>query len=238
MQLLAPDILAEAKGLPAGYGVAGLVLGLLLWSFGWWGHRFWIVLSTTLLAGVFALSAGPPSGVQPLVVAVLVAVAAGALSLALSRVLVFAGGGLACWLAVHAAAPSWDQPLIVFLAGGLLALLLFRFWTMFLTSLAGTLLMAYSGLCLAGQLGKLDVVAWTGKNAAWLSWACLGVAAVGWLVQFLLERRRAERLRKRREQEEQLVAKAREKEKEKKPAPRPKPWWTVLLPGLPLRKAG
>ncbi len=234
MPLLAPDVLAEAQGLPLAYSITGLGLGLLLWALGWWGHRFWIVLATTLLAGVFALSAGPPSGVQPLVIAILVAVAAGALSLALARVLVFAGGGVAVCMIVHAVVPSWEQPLVCFLAGGLVATLLFRFWTMFLTSMAGTLLMAYSGLCLAEQVAKLDSVAWAERHGGWAGWACLGVAAVGWLVQFLLERWRADREQRRREKEEQFRTQAREKEKEKekekRARPPRRPWWAFFLP--------
>src|SRR5690242_15573319 len=134
MQLVAPDILMEARGLSVGVSATAFVLGLALWTLGWWRHRFWIVLVATLLAGVFGLAAGPSSGVQPMVAAVLLAVAAGALALPLSRLLTFAAGGLALWIAVHAALPAWDEPLLCFLAGGLLALVLFRHSTMLVSS--------------------------------------------------------------------------------------------------------
>src|SRR5437870_1798351 len=102
MRLLDPDILAEADGLHLAIPIAAALVGLLLWLFGWWGHRFWIVLATTVAAGVAGLSAGHVSGLQPLVVALLLAVAAGALALPLSRLVVFAATGLLAWLVVHA----------------------------------------------------------------------------------------------------------------------------------------
>ena len=231
MPMLAPDILAEARGLPVALSGTGVVLGLALWGWGWSYHRFWIVLFTTLLAGTFVLASGPVSGAQPLVAAVLLAIGAGALALHLSRVFAFAGGGLALAAAVHALVPSWDQPLPCFIAGGLIALLLFRTCTMVLTSLAGTLLLGYSTLCLLDRLGKLDAVAWSGKHAGWLNWAAVGVMLAGWLLQHTVERRRSEREHQRQEAEAQILAKAREKEKEQKEKekekgkPKGKPWW-------------
>jgi hypothetical protein len=235
MQLVAPDILAEARGLSLAVSGTGLGLGLALWLSGWRGHRFWIVLFTTLLAGVFGLASAPAPGAQPLVAAVLLAVGAGALALDLSRVVAFAAGGTALSIAVHALAPTWNQPLACFVAGGLVALLLFRSCIMLLTSLAGTLLMAYSGFCLMGRLGKLDAVAWSGKQAAWLNWTCVGVALLGWLMQFLLDRRRRQRQEAHKAEERQILAKVKEQEKEAKAKEKEKakqkgkvsakPWW-------------
>jgi MFS family permease len=243
MQLLAPDILAEARGLPVTISGAGVALGLALWVTGWRLHRFWIVLGTTVLAGVTGLASGQAPGAQPLVSAVLLAVGAGALALDLSRVVAFAAGGLALWVVVHAALPTWDQPLLCFIAGGLVALLTFRACIMALTSLAGTLLLAYSGFCLADRLDKLDAVAWAGRHAGWLNWTCVALALVGWLIQLLLERRRARREEARQEQEKQILAQAREKEKEakakakEKDKEKPKPWWGwEVIQGL--RRAG
>src|SRR6202022_2047235 len=159
-QLLTPDILTDGRELSAGLTAAGLVIGLALWLTGWWGHRFWIVLVATVMAGIFGLLSSPAHQVQPLIVGLLLAVAAGVLALSLVRLVAFAAGGAAGWLAVPAVAPPpWDGVLICFLAGGLVGLLLFRLWMMALTSFAGSLLMAYSGLCLADRLGKLDAVA-------------------------------------------------------------------------------
>jgi MFS family permease len=237
MHLLAPDILAEAQGLSTTVSGLGLGLGLALWLTGWRGHRFWIVLCTTLLAGVFGLASGPAPGAQPLVSAVLLAVGAGALALDLSRVVAFAAGGTALSIVAHALAPTWNQPLACFVAGGLVALLLFRSCIMLLTSLAGTLLMAYSGFCLVDRLGKLDAVVWSGKHAGWLNWACVAVALLGWLVQFLLDRRRCQREEARKAEEKQIIAKVKEQEKEAKAKEKEKarekqkgkgqtqPWW-------------
>jgi MFS family permease len=242
MQLLAPDILAEARGLPVTVSGAGVVLGAALWLTGWRLHRFWIVLFLTLCAGVTGLLSGSAPGAQPLVSAVLLAIAAGALALYLSRVLAFAAGGLALWVVVHAAVPSWDQPLVCFIAGGLVALLLFRTCIMALSSLAGALLMVYSGFCLLDRLGKLDAVAWTGKGLPWMNWACVALALVGWLVQLLAERRRSAREEKVKAEEKQIITAAREKEREAKAKQKDKgqsgkPWWgwEVLQA---MRKAG
>jgi MFS family permease len=244
MHLLAPDILAEARGLPVTISGAGVVLGGALWLTGWRLHRFWIVLFMTLSAGVSGLLSGSAPGAQPLVSAVLLAIAAGALALDLSRVLAFGAGGLALWVAVHAVVPSWDQPLVCFVAGGLVALLVFRTCIMALSSLAGALLMVYSGFCLLDRLGKLDMVAWSGKQSAWMSWACIALALLGWLVQLLAERRRSQREEARLAQEKQIIAAAREKEKEAKAKEKQKdkglpkkPWWgwEVLQA---MRKAG
>src|SRR6266849_4882114 len=86
VQLVAPDILAEARGLPTALSGTGVAFGLLLWALGWRLHRFWIVLATTVIAGVYGLASGTAPGVQPLVVALLLAVAAGMLALPLARV--------------------------------------------------------------------------------------------------------------------------------------------------------
>ena len=120
MELLAPDIVAEVKTLSVGLCAGGLVVGLALWLFGWWSHRFWVVLTITLLAGVYGLYEAPAWRVQPLLSAILLALAAGMLALALTRLLAFAAGGFTAVLGLQALVPTLDQPLICFLAGGLL----------------------------------------------------------------------------------------------------------------------
>src|SRR4051794_1578436 len=215
MLLLQPDILTEARGLSVAVSATGAVLGTALWLTGWVGHRFWIVLFTTLVAGVFAL-ATPLGGVQPLVVALLLAVAAGVLALHLSRFIVFVAGGTVFWLAVHGIFPSWNEPLITFLVGGVLSHFLYRLCLMAVTSFAGTMLLGYSSLCLAEVLAKLDPAEWARKNGNWLNWVCVGVALVGWLTQFLLESRRIDREEKRKQEEEQAKQKQKEKELKEK----------------------
>jgi hypothetical protein len=198
---------------------------LALWLFGWKWHRFWTVLAITVVAGVYGLSdAAPAMRAQPLVAGLLLALAAGMLALSLARMLAFGAGGFAALLAQEAWAPAWDQPLVCFLLGGILGLLLFRLWLMALTSLGGTLLMAYSGLCLAGPLLRLELVALSDRYAGPLNWVCGGVALTGVLVQFLLTKKNKAKPKK---------AEAKKPEKKEDPPP-PKKWWAIL----PLRKAG
>ena len=190
MTLLAPDILQETRQLSLGLCALGLLVGVLLWLFGWRGHRFWIVLATTVSAGIVGLAAGPNYGTHPLAAGLLLAVAAGVLALALARVVAFVAGGLACWVTIQTVAPTWHEPLVCFLAGGLIGLLMFRMWTMALTSFAGAMLLGYSSLSLADRLGKLNAVAMAEEQAAALNWICGGLTVLGLLVQFLLERYR------------------------------------------------
>jgi MFS family permease len=217
MLLIDPDIVQEAQGISVGLSAAGVGIGLLLWLTGWWAHRFWIVLGATVAAGVLGLLKGPGQQTQPLVVGLLLAVAAGALALSLVRVLAFAAGGAAAWMALRGVVPPpWNEPLLCFLAGGLVGLLLFRVWTMVLTSLAGSVLMGYSGLCLADRLGKLDAVAWSGERGPMLTWACGGAALMGVLVQFVLDRRRVQEERRRLEEDRELYKLKRQM---------PRGWW-------------
>jgi hypothetical protein len=190
MSLLAPDILQEARQLSIAITATGLAMGLFLWLFGWRGHRFWIVLATTVSAGILGLQAGPNLGTQPLVAGLLLAVAAGVLALALVRVVAFIAGGVAAWMLVQGLAPTYHEPLVCFLVGGLLGLLLFRVWTMALTSFAGALLVVYCSLGLADRLGKLDAVAIAEGRPGLLNWVCGGLTLAGLLMQFLLERRK------------------------------------------------
>ncbi len=167
-------------------------MGFLLWLTGWWLHRFWIVLAATTGAGILGLVTGSVTGIQALIAAVLLAIAAGVLALALIRLVAFAAGGAAACLVMQKVAPSLGtQPLIPFLAGGLLALYLFRLWTMTLTSFAGTVLMGYFGLSLAHQLGKLEAVAMAQEKADMLNLGCGIITLLGLLAQIVVERRRA-----------------------------------------------
>ena len=190
MHLVSPDMLADGRGLSAAVCAAGLVLGLTLWLLGGRAHRFWLVLLTTLTAGVYGLSIGEAFSVQPLVAGLLMAVAAGALALSLVRLMAFLAGGVAACLLAERLTPGWDEPFVFFFVGGFLGLSLVRYWMMALSSLAGTLLMTYCGLWLLDTLGRLDAVAWSADRPRLLDWACGGVALLGLLVQFTLDRRR------------------------------------------------
>jgi hypothetical protein len=160
MTLVAPDILKECLDLSPGTTLLALAIGCALWLLGGWGHRFCTVLLTTLIAGVVGLRSAPLWGMQPLVAGLLLAVSAGALAMSLVRVGVFLGVGIGLLYLARLIVPTWDEPVAVFVAGGLLGVLLFRFWIMAAASLAGTLLMTYSILCLLSRYARMDVASW------------------------------------------------------------------------------
>jgi hypothetical protein len=232
MHLIAPDILAGAVGLSPVLCGLGLGLGLMLWMYGWRAHRFWIVLMATVTAGIYGLSRAPDYGSQPFLAGVLFAVASGLLALALVRVIAFVAGGIAASLLVQALLPSWHDPLLSFLVGGLAGLILFRVWTMALTSLAGTVLMSYSGLCLADVLDKIQALPWAEKQTVLLDWGCGGLTLLGVLVQFTGERRRA----RKQKQAEQAAQK--KKKEPPPPPPREEPKGWLPWAGKMLRRAG
>jgi hypothetical protein len=188
MQLLAPDILEEARLLSPLLSGTGAAIGFLLWALGGRTHRFWLAMSVTLAAGVLGLTLGKDYGMQPLVAGLLLAVSAGALALSLVRILLFAAGGLAALGLMHSLVP--DEPIAVFLVGGLIGVVLYRFWIVAFSSLIGALLMAYSALALLDRLRIVDSVALTTKNGPLLNWGCAALIVSGVLLQFLLERRR------------------------------------------------
>ena len=131
---------------------------LFLWLTGWLANRFWLTFFATVAAGLYGLFNGPSYGVQPLVAGLGLALAAGILAKLLVRMLAYFAGGLAGFLVVHLLLPRSDEPVICVLAGGLLGVLLFRFWVMLFTSALGGVLMTYSCLCLLDTLGKLDMI--------------------------------------------------------------------------------
>jgi hypothetical protein len=201
MVVIASDILADLCGLSLGLIIALLPIGLMLWLLGWWSHRFWIVLMTTILAGIVGLVEATSWHAQPIIVAVLLAIAAGVLALALVRVVTFAVGGLAGVYLVQFAFPAWNQQAICFLVSGLMCLLLFRWFFMILTSFLGTAFLAYGALALLSYQEMLDAVAWTDENSMLLNIVCAGATVLGFLCQLLFDRWRTRRLREREEYE-------------------------------------
>jgi hypothetical protein len=189
MQFVAPDILEAGKGLSVTASGIGLGLGLLVWLLGGWGHRFWLVLVTTLAAGIHGVTIGEAFDVQPLVAGLLLAVAAGALALSLVRVGAFLAGGVTACVLGTRLLPFWQEPFVFFFVGGFLGLFLLRLWLMVLSSLAGTLMMVYSLLWLLDALGKLDALEWSARKPVLLNWACGGVTLLGLLVQIGVVRR-------------------------------------------------
>jgi hypothetical protein len=160
------------------------------------------------------------------------AVTAGALALALARVILFVAGGAACiWLA-RTVAPSWDEPALCFLIGGLLGVLLYKVWVTALSSLAGALLTAYSILGLLSHLGVDGLATWADQQAPLLNWICAASAVLGLLTQLLMERRRLRRIRQKAADEKEAEDFARDY-----PPPAPRPWWSWKPPRTGGRRA-
>jgi hypothetical protein len=193
VQLIAPDIFAEVIRLSWGTCLLGFVLGLLVWLTGWWQHRFWVVASLTAVAGIYGLQSGRASGVQPLVAGLLAALAAGYLGVELARVLAFAGGGAVASLLVQTFLPTLHEPLLAFLAGGLLAVVLFRLWMLALTSLIGSLIMVNAALALLGRWTHLDAAAVVVKNVGLLNGVVIGVGLAGLVMQGKFDKWKATR---------------------------------------------
>ncbi len=231
MQLVAPDILAEARGLSTAMLGTLAALGLALWLFGWRWHRFWVVAGITLAAGLIGLNAARPAGVQVIAVGILLAVAAGMMALELAKVVAFVAGGIGAWLAVQWVLPQAQELWAVFLSGGLLGLLLYRVWTMLLTSLMGTLLALHASLLLLEPALSFDAVSWAGANNAALNGVAVGIIILGILLQVVATP----------EDASESVAKPEDKDKDEphieldEPVERPANWWKRLLPST--RKA-
>ena len=183
MQLIAPDIFAEVSQLSVGACLIGLILGVCIWTTGWWQHKFWVVVSVTAAAGMYGLQTGRAAGVQPLVAGLLAALAAGWMGLELARVLAFIGGGLTSSFLVQTFVPTAHEPLIAFLAGGLFGVVLFRLWMLVLTSMMGAIVATYCGLGLAGHWLKFDASKVVAEKAALLNMVVCGAAILGVLIQ-------------------------------------------------------
>jgi hypothetical protein len=185
MHLIAPDVLTEARGLTGAMAGTVCVLGIALWVFGWRWHRFWVVAGITLAAGLIGLTAGRGAGNNTPVMAigVLLAITAGMLALELAKILAFVAGGVGAWLAVQWVLPQAQELWAVFLCGGLFGVLMYRLWTMMLTSLAGTLLAGHAGLLLLEPVLKFDAAAWAAANLSALNGFAVGFIVLGILVQ-------------------------------------------------------
>ena len=183
MQLISPDVLAEARGLSPGAAGFLLFVGFLLWAFGWRWHKFWVVFAITLASGLLGLTAGRSAGTQVMVVGVLLAVAAGMLALELAKILAFVTGGVAAWVAAEAMLPQAQELWAVFMCGGLLGVALYRVWTMIATSFVGILVCWHSLLVMADSFVPLDAPSFAAEYASALNGGVLAAALLGVLVQ-------------------------------------------------------
>ncbi len=184
MQLIQGDILAAGNGLS--FGAAGFLVfvGLLLWAVGWRWHRFWVVFGITLTAGLVGLGAGRAAGGhQVMVVGVLLAVSAGMLALELAKVIAFATGGVAAWVATQTVFPQVQELWVIFLGGGLLGVVLYKLWTMLTTSLLGVLVSWHGTLLIAQEVTKSDLSSWVNAHAVALNGGVVAVTILGVAVQ-------------------------------------------------------
>jgi len=184
MQLIQPDLLAAGRGLSVGASGFLVLVGLMLWAVGWRWHRFWVVFGITLTAGLIGLGAGRAAGGhQVMVVGVLLAVSAGMLALELAKVISFATGGVAAWVATQAVFSQVQELWAIFLAGGLLGVVLYKLWTMLTTSLLGVVVTWHGVLLIAQELGKTDLTGWVAVHTAALNGGAIAVTILGVVVQ-------------------------------------------------------
>jgi hypothetical protein len=193
MQLIAPDILLEARGLSYPFSILGIVLGVMLWALGWHWHRFWIVFFATVGAGILGLNTQQVLGPRMLAAGLLLGVAVGMMSLDLSRFLAFYTGGVICWFAVHAIVPSFQEPLICFLGGGIVGLFLYRLQWMLLSALVGILVAGHCAMLVIEKSSKMEFVAadWAKAHSLSLTIGTAALAVAGLIVQGQLERWRS-----------------------------------------------
>ena len=128
MHLVDGQILVEAKDLSPGLAWAGVAIGLLLWATGWRLRRFWVSVGATAVAGIWALSRGHEAGGQALLLALLLALGAGALAQELARVGAYVAAGLALRQVAGLVFPGEQELWVAFLAGGLAGVVYYRFW--------------------------------------------------------------------------------------------------------------
>lgn len=199
MQVIFPDFVADLRELPLTAIAAITLLGLALYTAGWWAHRFWMGLLTSFSAGLIGLRMGPDWGLDPMAAGLLLAVAGGCLALAICRVGLFAIYGLASWQVMQALAPKAAQPVACIVVGGIFAVLLYRFAVILLTSAAGAWLTAHGALLLAEHFAKFDAVDWVTNKRLWINAGFVAAVFAGVILQFWADRRIREYLKKRRE---------------------------------------
>jgi hypothetical protein len=220
MHLIAPDVLAEARGLSPVLSGLGVLIGALLWFCGWRWHRLWVVIAVTLIGGLLGVQAGKSSGGHIVAMGVLLALAAGLLALELARVFAFVAAGTSVWMAASALFPNGQELWVGFLIGGLLGVLLYRFWTMLLTSFVGVLVSWHCGLCLTETLMAFDAAAFAEQQSLILNGAGMAVTVLGVVTQSWIERWH---LRRQKRRKLDAVEKIREQEREKVKAEIPPP---------------
>lgn len=166
MQLVAPDILAEVVTLSLVAQLIALAVGVAVWLTGEMHQRFWVGLGVTAGFGLYGLQAGSVGG-NPLIAGLFIALAAGYLAVELSRLFAFVSGGLTVVLVIHTFVPAFRELVLAYVAGGLLAVHLYRQWFLVLTSFVGSIIGLHALLGLAARFLKLNVVALAQQRPTW-----------------------------------------------------------------------
>jgi hypothetical protein len=159
-----PDIVEEVHLLSPAALWIGVGIALVLMVLGYQLYKFWIVFAATVAAGMVGMSQGPVWGIHPVVAGALSGLAGGILSLSLFRLFAFLTGGAALALFTSMVAPGPGEVLSLFVVGGLIALLLERFWMSLASSFVGSWLLTFALLGLLHRGQKLDSVQWVTDN--------------------------------------------------------------------------
>jgi hypothetical protein len=157
-------------------------------------------------------------------------------------VLAFVAGGCGAWLAVQWVLPQAQELWAVFLCGGLFGLLLYRLWTMLLTSLLGTLLAGHAGLLLLEQLFSFDAVGWVTQNVPALNGVVVALVVLGVMLQSasapdeapsggtaIKGDKKDKKEKKEQKKDEPAGAHGHEAAPQPAPKPTPPPWWKKVL---------
>ncbi len=183
MSLISPDVIAELNGLSIGAGGFLVLIGFLLWGFGWRWHRFWVVFGFTATAGIMGMASGQAAGGHILVMGLLLAFAGGILAIELAKIFAFLVGGIVFWFSVQTIFPQGQELWAVFLSGGLFGVLLYRLWTMILFSLLGIVISWHAAFALAMSTGTYDSVKWVSDNTIAVNGAVILTSVLGVLMQ-------------------------------------------------------
>ncbi|HQR08866.1 MAG TPA: hypothetical protein PLN21_18745 [Gemmatales bacterium] len=190
MQLLSPEVLADVLELPVAAMLVMVGLGMALALTGWRWHRFWLTICVSMVSGVVGLRQATAWGIeQPVLAGVLLAAAAGCLALSLARVGLFLAYGLVTWYAMKRLAPPYAIPAICICLGGLFSVLFYRFCVVLLTSLVGSLLLAYGGMAYAQLQNWFPMVTWLKEQPLAAHGAFAAVCGFTLFVQLYLWRR-------------------------------------------------
>ena len=116
---------------------------------------------------------------------ILFAVSAGMLAMDLSRLFAFGVAGSTLWMVSQQVLPNFREPLIVFLIGGIVGILLYRLQIRLLTSFVGTLIAAHSVLLIveAASNEQFEPGPWAAANSLGLDIAVVGLTLLGIAVQ-------------------------------------------------------